>query len=131
MIRRWLRNVGWVAVGLAAGLGLGLFLGWNVWPTEYTDAVPAIMRREYRQDYARMIAAAYAVDGDLAAARQQLGGLGEDGADLLFSVTLDAILLGEDELEIRQLARLAADLGFDSPALRPYLGQNDDANLTP
>ncbi|MCA9969877.1 MAG: hypothetical protein KC425_06665 [Anaerolineales bacterium] len=130
MLRRWLRILGLVGIGLAAGAGLGLFLGWNVWPTEYTDAVPAIMQENYRQDYAHMIAAAYAVDGDLAAARQRVASLGEAGADFYFSVTLDAILLGQDETEIRQLARLAADLGYESPALTPYL-RGENAGATP
>lgn len=110
-----------VLLGLGIGIGLGLYLGWVAWPTEFTDANPAVLQESYRQDYVRMVADAYAADGDLTAARQRIASLGEDGRDFLLSVTLDAILLGQDDVTIRRLVRLSADLGLSSPALQPYL----------
>lgn len=121
MIKRWLRFIGWTGLGLLLGAGLGLYLGWVVWPIEFTNANPGALQEAYRQDYALMIAAAYAADGDLAAAQDRVDDLGEDGRAYFFSFTLDAILRGGSETEIRQLVRLAADLGFASPAMNPYL----------
>ena len=121
MIKRWLRFIGWVGLGLLLGAGLGLYLGWVVWPTEFTNANPAVLQEAYRQDYALMTAAAYAVDGDLTAAEKRVDDLGTDGRTYFFSFTLDTILRGDNETEIRQLVRLAADLGFSSPAMTPYL----------
>ena len=118
---RWLRNIALILVGLAMGVGLGLLLGWVVWPTEYTDATPIILQDAYRRDYLRMIAGAYAEDGDLAAAADRLDSLGPNGSEELFSLMLDAILAGNDESETRQLVQLAAALGFTSPAMQPYL----------
>ena len=118
---RWLRNIALILVGLALGAGLGLLLGWVVWPTEYTDAEPIILQDAYRQDYLRMIAVAYGADGDLETAVTRLNSLGPNGADQLFSLMLDAILAGEAEAEIRQLVKLADALGFTSPAMLPYL----------
>lgn len=118
---RWLRNIALILVGLALGVGLGLLLGWVVWPTEYTDATPIILQDAYRRDYLHMIAVAYAEDGDLATAVDRLDSLGPNGSEELFSLMLDAILAGNDETETRQLVQLAAALGFTSPAMQPYL----------
>jgi hypothetical protein len=77
-----------------------------------------------------MIADAYAADDNLAAARQRVERLGIDGEEFILNVTLDAILLGEDEAQVRRLVRLAADLGLSSPALTPFL-PNEGVNTTP
>lgn len=110
-----------VLVGLAIGLGLGLYVGWEVEPTEYVNADPTLLAGGFKRDYVRMIAAAYAVEGDLAAAQARLTGLGDDAEALLTAVMLDAILQQEDPKEIRQLVSLAAALGITSPAMTPYL----------
>ncbi len=120
-----LRSFFIVVLGLAIGTGLGLYLGWVAWPTRFTDAAPSILQESYRQDYVRMIAAAYAADNDFAAAQQRVADLGEDGRNYVLSVTLDVILLGQDEAEIRRLVKLASDLGLSSPAMTPYLPGND------
>jgi hypothetical protein len=113
-----------VMLGLAVGIGLGLYLGWVAWPTSFTDAAPSILQESYRQDYVRMIAAAYAADNDLPAAQKRVADLGPDGRDLLLSVTLDTILQGQDEAEIRRLVQLAVAMGLTSPAMTPYLPEN-------
>jgi hypothetical protein len=117
----WLRNIGLVIIGLALGAGLGLLLGWVVWPTEYTDATPVILQEGYRRDYIVMTAAAYAADSDLTVATERIDALGVNGRDHLFAVTIDAILSGGDEQDIRQLVQLATALGLSSPAMDPYL----------
>ncbi len=124
MIMARLRSLLFIALGLAIGVGLGLYLGWVAWPTSFADAAPSILQENYRQDYARMIAAAYAADDDLAAAQRRIDSLGADGRTHLLSVALDAILLGQDEAEIRRLVQLATDLGLSSPAMTPYLPEN-------
>jgi hypothetical protein len=113
-----------IIFGLALGIGLGLYLGWVAWPTEFTDANPSVLQDSYRQDYVRLIAAAYTADNDLPAAQQRVASLGQDGQDVVLAITLDTILQGGDEAEIRQLVRLAADLGLSSPVMVPYLPEN-------
>lgn len=130
-MRRWLRIIGLIIVGLAAGVGLGLYVGWVAWPTEFTDADPTILEEEYRRDYTLMIAAAYAVDGDLETARQRIDSLGPDAQDYLLSLVLDVILEGNNEQEIHQVVQLAADLGLSSPAMQPYLSPPPGATAEP
>lgn len=118
-----LRFAIFIIIGFSVGLGLGLYLGWEAWPTEFTDAAPEILQDRYRRDYALMIAVTYALDGDLGSAERRVNslGAGDTGQDFFFTVTLDTILRDEDEVAIRQMVRLAADLGLESPAFAPYL----------
>jgi hypothetical protein len=113
-------------LGLLFGIGLGLFLGWVVWPTEFTEADPTILEEQYQQDYTVMIASAYALDGDLAAARRRLDSLGkEDSEAWLLEQVVAHILENVDQTEIRQLVRLANDMGLSSPAMTPFLPQGE------
>lgn len=123
-MRRWLFIFGFIGIGLVIGIGLGLFLGWIAWPTEFTDANPAVLAETYKQDYVLMVAADYALTDDLEVARQKVANLGSGGEAFLFSFTLDQILQSGNLTEIRQLSQLANDLGLSSPAMEPYL--NDE-----
>ena len=119
------RTVFFLVLGLLLGAGLGLYLGWVVWPTEFTNADPSLLAQAYRQDYALMIATAYERDQDLAAARWRAATLDvENPNDWLLRFTVDNILAGQDETAMRRLSRLAYDLGLRSPALNPYLPTN-------
>jgi hypothetical protein len=111
-----------LVLGLAAGIGFGLFLGWVAWPAEFTEADPTVLEDSYQRDYALMIAAAYSLDEDLDDARRRIRSLGlEDSDAWLMAMTVDHILIGGNDLEIRQLVRLSTDLGLYSPAMDPFL----------
>jgi hypothetical protein len=125
-MKGWMRNLVWIGIGLLLGAGLGLFLGWVAWPAEFEEANPSILEEQYQRDYTVMIASTYAVDGDLAAARRRLNSLGKaDSNAWLLDQVVAHILENENETEIRQLVRLAADLGLSSPAMAPYLPQGE------
>jgi len=107
--------------GLLMGGGLGLYLGWVAWPVEFTDATPALLQADVRRDYALMIAAAYAADGNLPLARQRLGSLGPEGEQLVMDVMLESILSGQNERDTTYLVCLSDAIGLYSPAMEPYL----------
>ena len=113
-IARW---IGWTAVGLAVGAGLGLYVGWFAWPVEYRDANPTV-----RQDYILMIATAYGADGDLNRAGQRLDELGTNGRNLVLDALLDMVVREAPETELQQVAQLGRDLGLTSPAIERYAG---------
>lgn len=110
-----------ILLGLAIGIGLGLAVGWVFWPTQFTDANPAVLDDTYRRDYLLLIADSYALDNNLAVAQQRIDTLGEDGAQFALSVLIDMILRQQDEAAIRRLTRLTSDLGQYTPAMDPYL----------
>lgn len=122
-MRNLLRWVGWTAVGLLLGAAAGLYLGWVVWPVEYSDANPAVLQEGYRQDYLLMIATVYADNGDLTLAATRLDGLGGNGRSLLLDTLLDMIVRQAPEADLVLLARLARDVGLASPAVERYAGE--------
>ena len=120
MVRRLLI----LLLGLVLGVGLGLFLGWVAWPTQYEDADPTLLAEAYRHDYVVMVAAAYRADGDIQTASQRLRAAWLDSPDPLrdyLAFTVEAILDNGLEQDLRHLVRLATDLGLSSPAMEPYL----------
>jgi len=110
-------------VGLAIGSGLGLAVGWIVWPTEFTDANPAVLQDDYRNDYVQMIADAYALDNDLPAAQARLNEFGSNPNAILLETITDKVLADANETDIRRLVQLASDLGLTSPVMAPFLTQ--------
>ena len=129
MMNRY-RNPFVLIIGLAVGIGLGLYLGWTVWPTEFTDANPAVLQEGYRQDYVQLIADSYTADSyDLVTARRRLNELGGNHDQLLLDSITDAILSEADDGEIRRLVRLASDLGLSSPAMSPFLPAESNSSL--
>ncbi|MFO7538234.1 MAG: hypothetical protein R6X32_09265 [Chloroflexota bacterium] len=126
-MKQWLRQLAWIMLGLAVGTGLGLYYGWDVAPTEFTNATPAMMQAEYQRDYLLMIAAAYDHSSDLATAERRLNKLGTTADSRLFDLMLDQILRDEDEQRIRQLVYLVADLDVGySPAMDVYLNNRGE-----
>jgi hypothetical protein len=118
------RIVIWIGLGALVGIGLGLLVGWVVWPLEYTEADPTILEEGYQRDYTLMIASAYSMDRDLERARDRLRSL--DMAEpnkWLLTVTVDHILEGEDEVVSQHLVDLASMLGLYSPVMDPYFSQ--------
>jgi len=109
-------------LGLGLGLGLGLAVGWLWWPVEYIDTEIADLKLEHQRDYVLMVGDAYALNGDLEAARARLSLLRvPDVADLVRSCAEAALAAGAPRSEVSHLARLAIALGASSPALTPYL----------
>jgi len=117
----------WVTVllallGLALGVGLGLTIGWIQWPVEYYDTELTDLREVYQADYVLMVSDAYALTGNLDAARERLSRLGvSDVAALVLSHAEASLAAGTPEAEVGRLSRLAAALGASSPSLAPYL----------
>jgi hypothetical protein len=111
-----------ILLGLGLGVGLGLAVGWFLWPVEYTDTEIADLRVGYQEDYVLMVSDAYALTGDLDAARQRLLRLGvPDLASLVHARVEGALVSGAPTSEVSSLARLAVALGAPEPALAPYL----------
>jgi hypothetical protein len=112
----------WTAVVAAAGLLLGFAIGWWIWPVQYTNTAPDVLRQDYRDDYVVMVATAHEVEQDLEQARNRLKLLDpEEPAAPVLELAERLVEVGGSAEDITYLARLARALGNLPPTLAPYL----------
>lgn len=131
--RRWILLLAPI-LGLAAGGGVGLLVGWVLWPVEYTDVAPDSLYPAQRQEYILLIAQSYAYERDLEAAQAQMSALGDPAA-----VSGEIAALAEryvqeepDSPYTKPMAQLALDLGHNRTVLVAYVfGVTPDATWTP
>jgi len=57
--RTWVLTAVLVILGLTAGLGLGLVIGWVILPVEYVDTAIADLGIEAKEEYILLVASAY------------------------------------------------------------------------
>ena len=108
-------------IGLVLGVGLGLLIGWRLWPVQYTNTAPAQLRQDYSNDYILMVAAAYQVEEDVEAAQERLATLNpESPTQLVVDLAEQLIADGGRPTDIRMLVQLADALGVATPAMAPY-----------
>lgn len=98
-------------LALAAGIAVGLYIGWVAAPVEYVDAGPDSLHSSFKDDYILMIATAYAGDGDLPAARAALTALAlPDPAAAVQAAQARLAASGLPAADQERLAALAAAL---------------------
>lgn len=104
------------------GLALGFAVGWWLWPVQYTNTEPAVLRQDYHDDYVLMVATTYELEGDLEQARELLKRLDpEKPTAPVVDLAERLIEVGGEAKDITRLARLAWALGAITPTLTPYL----------
>src|SRR5512139_3151363 len=117
-----MRKILFALIALAAGIALGLLVGWYVWPVTYTESAPARLRQDWKDEAIWIAAQAFAYDRDLEAAQARLRPLGSDDlGKLVLDRAEKAILQNLPTQHITSLARLAAALGARSERTNPYL----------
>jgi hypothetical protein len=79
IIKNLLKNMRVVLMlGVVLGLLLGLIIGWGIWPVQWTDASPAVLREDLQKDYLRMTIDSYNRTGEPNIAIERWNNLGED-----------------------------------------------------
>lgn len=108
-------------IGLGLGVLGGVLFGWYA-PIQPTSNGLDRLHPDYKADYAVMVGAAYAVDGDWDLAQARLGRLAEpDLVGYIVRLTELYIYYGRNPDDIRNLARLAARFGYTTSPMLPYL----------
>lgn len=120
--------ISWL-LALGAGIGIGLFLAWYIFPVSYTNAQPYDLSAAEKDDIIKMIAASYALDNDFALAAQRLYYL--QLPDAAARVTA---LAQSEAHPLTQQALVKLRLGMESPSValkRPTFTPRPTRNLTP
>ena len=92
-LARWIRtplfrNGTSFLLGTVFGL---VVLGWILWPVQYVDTTPEMLRSDIQLDYLRMAVDSYSVSGDAVLARSRFEALGDSKLDLLAALRADGL----------------------------------------
>jgi hypothetical protein len=109
-----------ILAALAAGVGLGLYVGWVAAPVQYTNTEPGSLAPAFKDDYILMVATAYAGDSDLAAAQAQLASMGQLSPQAVRAAAQRLAAAGLPETDQQRLEALAVALaGPDAATATP------------
>lgn len=119
------------ALALAVGLAGGLFYSWELDPVEPNDVALQSLAAEAKWTYLTLVGDGYAYHQDLAAAESRLAELGIEADGPALAEWIEHYLdQGGDLEEVRNLARLAADLGASGGVLLVF-GPTPTSTPTP
>ncbi len=76
-------------LGVVLGLLLGLIIGWGLWPVQWTNGTPEVLRTDLQEDYMRMTIESYNRTGDIDAAVRRWEDLGKVAEPTFMRVQLD------------------------------------------
>ena len=98
-----------VAIGVIflAGLLVGLGLGWQVIPVQWTDAGPAHLHEEFQREWVQMTADSYIVSTDVERTRMRIGSLGPQAVEQVEHTRL--LAQGSDQMRVSQLQLALGD----------------------
>ncbi|MGB7877005.1 MAG: hypothetical protein WBL25_21695 [Anaerolineales bacterium] len=77
------------ALGAIVGLIIGLTIGWGIWPVQWTDATPEVLRADLQADYMRMAIDSFRVNGNQPLAVQRWDDLGAAAPEAFTTVVQD------------------------------------------
>jgi len=110
-----------LTVAALLGLGLGLLIGWVVWPVQWTDAGPQHLRADLQEQYLKNVAMRLQVDNDVRAAQAALADWPEADAAIQ-ALIRQPTTTEEERRQLDQLSRaLASDAG-EVPASADLFG---------
>ena len=97
-------------ITILVGFLAAVYYGWAVRPVSVHDATPALLREDFRADYALMVAEAFMVDNDPERAISSLSFLAVEGEPYNpYEFVADALLFGTEEgYSLPDLAALQA-----------------------
>jgi len=108
-------------IGVALGLLIGLFAGWQISPVEYRDSPIRALSEPYRDEYTRMIAGGFLADGDLTGAVERLRVLGVVNIPQYVQEMAERYISNSRDLkEIRYLVALSEGLGRLTPLMENF-----------
>lgn len=100
IIKNLLKNTRIVLVlGVVLGLILGLILGWGIWPVQWTDGTPEVLRSDLQADYLRMTIDSLNRTGNVDKAMERWNNLGENRGAIYGMVQSDPGYLNPTDVQ--------------------------------
>ena len=121
-----------IVVGIVAGFGVGAIFGYFVMPVNYVGTDISNLRSAQKDDWVLMISAAYALDNNLADARQRINRIDQDPAVAL-NYLADVAQRTIDQRDVRNahnVSVLAIALGVGTTTMRNYAADATPAPVT-
>ena len=112
--RRWLILFSIVPVGCLVAIVMGVFIGQYVIPLSITDGQISQMSAAETEEFVKLIAAEFAVDGDIEKARTRLQELGLPRPEQYVALLADTYIQegrGKEDSDLQNVIRLADILG--------------------
>ncbi len=103
-----------VILTLIAGLALGLFVGWMVWPVQWVDASAENLRSDLQVEWINMAIDSYSVNQNAQLAAQRFSALGDAGPKALATVLANPEWVSQ-EAAIAYKDALVSQSGADIP----------------
>jgi hypothetical protein len=112
--------------GAGLGIGLGLVVGWLLWPVTYFDTDLYDLRQDYQDEVVVMVGAQLALEGDVEAARAALSLLSQPDAprlpeQIVVEVMERYVAQAAASADVELLVALADALGTPTTAMQPLL----------
>ncbi|NLX08908.1 MAG: hypothetical protein GXY36_04575 [Chloroflexi bacterium] len=114
------RYVGSLLIGIVVGLAVGVYLGWEQFPVEYTNSSLAALAPRYQQEYTVMVAEGYQVDRDVNAALTRLQALGKENTFDYVQALTEQYISQSNVPAIPVMVALAEVMGRLTPVMEIY-----------
>ena len=75
-----------ITLGVIVGLAIGLIVGWGIWPVQWTDATPQVLRADLQEDYMRMTIDSFRVNSNPDLAVRRYEELGNNAAQTFLNI---------------------------------------------
>jgi hypothetical protein len=100
IIKNLLQNTRMTLIlGVILGLLLGLIIGWGLWPVQWTDGTPEVLRADLQEDYLRMAIDSFNRTGDIDAAVRRWDDLGTAAGPTLLRVQSNPTLVDQNAVQ--------------------------------
>jgi hypothetical protein len=114
------RYVGSLLIGVLIGLAVGVFLGWEQFPVEYTNSAMSALAPRYQEDYTVMVAEGYLYDQDINAALTRLQPLGKENIFDYIQDLTERLISQSKVSAIPPMVALSEAVGRLTPAMEIY-----------
>lgn len=114
------RHIGSLLIGVLIGLAMGVYLGWQQFPVEYTNSSIEALAPAYQEDYTVMVAEGYLYDQDVAVALNRLQPLGKENIFNYVQDLTERYISQSNFPAIPAMVALAEAMGRLTPVMEIY-----------